>query len=283
MENVGYFAPTEVGEALKLLAEQGDKATVLAGGTDLVPAINYYSLWPDNLIYIGGLGLDYVKEEGGKLLIGGGATWTQIMEDALVAEKAPVLAEAAKQGGSVATRNAGTVGGNLANASPAADLTIILLALEAEVLLQSASGQRVVALKDFFTGPGKSVMNPDELLIEVQVPLPVGSTAFQKLGRRKAMTLSVVNTGVKLSMEGKLCQGACISLGAMAPTPLRCTAAEELITGKELDAALIAQCAAAAVAAGSPIDDQRASAWYRTKAGTALVARALAQAAGIDG
>lgn len=283
MENVGYFAPTEVGEALKLLAEQGDKATVLAGGTDLVPAINYYSLWPDNLIYIGGLGLDYITEEGGKLLIGGGATWTQIMDDALVAEKAPVLAEAAKQGGSVATRNAGTVGGNLANASPAADLTIILLALEAEVLLKSASGERVVALKDFFTGPGKSVMNPDELLIEVQVPLPVGSAAFQKLGRRKAMTLSVVNTGVKLSMEGKLCQSACISLGAMAPTPLRCTEAEELIKGKELDAELIAQCAAAAVAAGSPIDDQRASAWYRAKAGTALVARALAQAAGIDG
>ncbi len=283
MENVGYFAPSDVGQALELLAEQGSKATVLAGGTDLVPAINYYSLWPENLIFIGALGLDYIKEEGGKLLIGSGATWTQILEDPLVAEKAPALAQAARQGGSVATRNAGTVGGNLANASPAADLTVILLALEAEVLLKSSAGKRTVALKDFFTGPGETVMNDDELLMEVQIPLPAGSAAFQKLGRRKAMTLSVVNAGVKLNLDGDTCSGACIALGAMAPTPLRCSAAEEMLVGKKLDAALIAECAAAAVAAGSPIDDQRASAWYRTKAGTAIVARALAQAAGIGG
>jgi len=282
MENVVYFAPTDLGEALELLAAQGEKATVLAGGTDLVPALNYYSIWPECLIYIGGLGLSYIKLVGDGLLIGGGTTWTQILEDPLVAEAAPVLAEASRLGGSVAIRNAGTVGGNLANASPAADLSVALLALEASVVLKSATGERTVALRDFFTGPGQTVMNPDELLFEVQVPGPVGNACFKKLGRRKAMTLSVVNTGVKLKMDGRLCRDACISLGAMAPTPLRCTAAEEMIKGKELDTELLADCAKAAVSAGSPIDDQRASAWYRTKAGTALVFRALVTAAGLD-
>lgn len=282
MNNVGYFAPTDAGEALKLLADYGEKATVLAGGTDLVPRINYYELKPDTLIYIGDLGLDYLKEEDGNLVIGAAVTWTQLATSALVAEKVSMLAEAAQLGGTVAIRNAGTIGGNLANASPAADLVAALMALDAELYLNSAEEKRVVAIEDFFTGPGETVRRPMELLTEVHVPIPKGGTSFLKLGRRKALTLSVVNTGVHLIMAGKRCDDARITLGAMAPTPLRCIKAEDQIKGETVDMTLIRACAASAVAESDPIDDQRATAWYRKKAGKALVARALAQAAGID-
>ena len=281
MKDVLYFAPTDVGEAVKLLAQYGDKATILAGGTDLVPKINYYELKPDVLLYIGGLGLDYIKEAGGKLVLGATTPTAKIAASNLIAQKAPALAEAARLTGSPAIRTAATLGGNLANASPAADLAAPLLAMDAELLLQSAAGQRTVALQDFFTGPGHTALQPGELIVEVAFPLPKGRTAFLKLGRRKAMTLSVVNVAVHLQMEGSLCRQARIALGAMAPTPLRCRQAEALLQGHNLDQTLITQAANAAIAESKPIDDQRATAWYRQQAGKALVARALAQAAGL--
>ena len=165
MKDAMYFAPAGIDEALALLAEHGRKATVLAGGTDLVPKVNYYESKPDILIYTGGIGSAYIKEENDKLVIGAGTTWTGLTSNSLVAEKAGLLAEAAKQGGCVATRNAGTIGGNLANASPAADLATPLLVLDAELLLKSADGERVVPINEFFTGPGETVLKPDELLV----------------------------------------------------------------------------------------------------------------------
>lgn len=278
-----YFAPTEIGEAVRLLAEYREKATVVAGGTDLLPKINYYQLKPEVLLHIGRLGLDYIKEEDGKLVIGAATPTSKLASNPLVAEKASALAAAARQSGSAAIRTTATIGGNLANASPAADLATPLMILDAELLLTSTRGNRKVAINDFFVGPGKTVLEPDELLIEVSLPLQKGKSVFLKLGRRKAMTLSVVNVAVRLEMEGARCKDARIALGAMAPVPLRCTRAEGLIKGQVLDKSLIDQCAAEAVAETSPIDDQRASSWYRKKAGTVLVARALAQAAGMEG
>ena len=226
--------------------------------------------------------MDYIEEEEGKLVIGAATPTARLASDALVAEKANALAEGAKLSGSVATRNAATIGGNLANASPAADLATPLLVMDAELHLAGSGGERTVAIKDFFTGSGETVLNPDELLIEIQVPPILGKTVFLKLGRRKAMTLSVVNVAVHLHVAKNKCNEARIALGAMAPTPVRCLKAEEMLQGKALDEALIADCAAKAVAETDPIDDQRASAWYRRKAGAALVARALRQAAGIE-
>ena len=281
MKDVSYFAPTGVGEAVKLLAEYGDKATVLAGGTDLAPSINYYELRPEVLLYIGGVGLDYIQEEDGKLVIGAMTPIARLAASDLVAEKANALAEAARQCGSVAIRTTATIGGSLANASPAADLAPPLLVMDAELHLASAGEERVVVVKDFFTGPGKTVLKPDELIVEVHAPLLKGKTVFLKLGRRKAQTLSLTSVAVWLEMDGAVCHGGRIALGSMAPTPLRCTRAEGLIKGRTLDRKLIAACAAEAVAESTPIDDQRATAWYRKKAGTALVAQALAQAAGI--
>jgi CO/xanthine dehydrogenase FAD-binding subunit len=282
MKGTLYFAQTNVRETLKLLSQYGRKATILAGGTDLVPKINYYELKPDVLVYIGDLGLDYIREKGGKLLIGAATPMAKIAASKLVAKKASALGEAARQAGTAAVRTAATIGGNLANASPAADLAPPLLAMDAELLLMSSQGKRIVALKDFFKGPGKTVLKPGELIAEISMTMPKGKTVFLKLGKRKAMSLSVVNVAVCLDMEGKRCKRARIAVGSVAPTPLRCNGAEALLMGKKVDPELIAQCAAEAMAASTPIDDQRATAWYRKQAGTALVGRALAQAAGVE-
>ena len=125
------------------------------------------------------------------------------------------------------------------------------------------------------------MLKPDELVTEIQIPSFEGNTVFLKIGRRKAMTLSVVNTAVRIDMDGKACREARIALGSMAPTPMRCVKAEKMLTGKPIDGTLIRKCAAEAIAEADPIDDQRATAWYRKRAGENLVARALAQAAGI--
>jgi CO/xanthine dehydrogenase FAD-binding subunit len=281
MREISYFAPTDVGEAVKVLAEHGDRAAILAGGTDLVAQLNYYEVKPGALLYIGGLGLDYVKEKDGKLIIGAGTTVAHLIGSDLIAKKFPVLLAAAKTHASPAVRTAATIGGNLGTASPAGDLIPPLVVTDAEVVLTSARGERTVPVKDFFTGPGETVRATDELIIEIRVPLLKGTAVFEKLGRRKAQVCSIVSAAVRLEMDEGVCKDARIVLGSMAPTPIRCPKAEAMLKDKAIDAALVAECAAQAVAESSPIDDQRATAWYRQKAGTALVARALIKAAGL--
>jgi CO/xanthine dehydrogenase FAD-binding subunit len=280
MREVSYFAPTDVGEAVKLLAEHGDKAAVLAGGTDLVAQLNYYEVKPAALLYIGGLGLDYVKKEDGKLAIGAGTTVTHLLANDLLAEKFGVLLEAAATHASPAVRTTATIGGNLGTASPAGDLIPPLMVMDADVILASAEGERAIPIQDFFTGPGETVRRADELIVEIKVPLLEGNAVFEKLGRRKAQVCSIVSAAVRLVMDGDVCREARIVLGSMAPTPIRCPVAEKMLIGHTLDEALIAECADQAIAESNPIDDQRATAWYRQKAGTALVRRALTRAAG---
>lgn len=280
MKDAKYFAPTGIEETVRILAEWGEKGTLLAGGTDLVPKINYYELKPGVLIFLGGLGLDYVKESEGGLAIGATTPTARLANDAMVAEKASALAEAARLSGSEAIRNSATIGGNLANASPAADLATPLLVMDAEVLIKGSAGERVHLLKDFFKGLGHTALKRQEVLVEIRIPAFKGKTLFRKLGRRKAMTLSVVNVAVRLEMRGKKCSEARIALGSMAPTPLRCQKAEAMLQGKELNGELIKACAAQAINEANPIDDQRATAWYRKQAGAALVAQALSSVAG---
>lgn len=282
MSEALYFAASTLNEAMKLLGQYGKKAVILAGGTDLVPRINTYGLKPGALIYVGKLGLDYIKEEKGRMVIGAATPMAKIAGSKAVAKKAAALSEAALQAGTAAVRTAGTIGGNLANASPAADLATPLLVLDADLSLVSQKKKRMIALKDFFKGPGQTVLQPGEMIKEVSFSIPKGRTAFVKLGRRKALTLSVVNAAVRLEVNRKKCQEARIALGSVAPTPLRCPKAEGLLKDQEISKDLIAQCASEAMAASSPIDDQRASAWYRKKAGAAVVAKALAKAAGLE-
>jgi len=204
----------------------------------------------------------------------------KISASELIGEKARALAAAAASVGSPAVRTAATVGGNLVNASPAADTATPLLAMDAELKLVSEAGERTVPLADFFVGPGETVLRNTELLTEITVPVPKGKTVFAKLGRRKGMTCSVINVAVRLEMDREKCLDARIALGSMAPTPLRCRKAEALIKGRSIDSEVVKECAIAAIDESSPIDDERAAAWYRKQAGAALLARALKEASG---
>lgn len=282
MKDTKYFAPTEVGEAVQVLAEHGDKVSILAGGTDLVPQINYYEIKPEALMFIGGLGLDYIKEEGGKIVIGATTTTTAIAESDLLEEKAAALVEGARASGSVATRNTATIGGNIGNASPAADLVIPLMAMDAELLLKGPEGERTVALNDYFLGPHETARKPNEFIVEISFPVPKGKTSFIKIGRRKALTFSIVNVAVQVEMDGDTCQDVRIALGAVAPTPILATEAMEMLKGQKLDEALLEKAGASALAASKPIDDQRARAYHRQKVLPVVVKRALAKAAGIE-
>jgi carbon-monoxide dehydrogenase medium subunit len=284
MRRFEFYAPKSLGEAVRFLSEKGSRTGIIAGGTDLIPKLREGVSQPDfvlNLLEIEEL--NGIREANQVLHIGATTTHTQIAESSALQRTCPALVQAAAAVGGPLVRNRGTIGGNLANASPAADLACALLALEAEAVLRSEKRIRVVPLGDFFVGPGQTMINPDELLTEVSIRPPRGKCVFRKLGRRQAMSLSIVNAAVCLEMEGKICRKSRIALGSVAPTPIRCHAAEMMLANKEIGPELISKCAGAAVALAKPIDDQRAKAWYRVEAGTVLLKRALAEAAGLQG
>lgn len=277
-----FFRAAGPQEAAGLLAQHGEAARLLAGGTDLMVAINKRKFKPQVLIYLGDAGMSGIRLEGDMLLIGAATPFSDILASPLVQEKVPLLAAAARQMASPAIRNTGTIGGNLANASPAADSATPLLALGASLRLVSSQGEREVPLADFFTGPGQSVLGADELITQVKVPgqSPQARWAYRKVGKRKAQSLSVVSVAVYCPLSGGKVNGAAIALGAVAPTPLLARQAASLLEGKALDQELILAAAKAAAQATSPIDDARGTAWYRKRAAEAVVKQLLSEIAG---
>jgi CO/xanthine dehydrogenase FAD-binding subunit len=282
MRRFEFYSPRSLGEALRFLSEKGERAKVIAGGTDLIPRLREGVSRPDFVLNVLEIGeLCGIREADEALHIGATTTHTQITESPILQRICPALTQAAALIGGPPVRNRGTIGGNIVNASPAADLACALLALDAEAVLRSEKGSRTVALGDFFTGPGQTVIRPDELLTEVTVRAPKGKGVFRKLGRRRAMSLSIINVAIFLEMEGKICRKSRIALGSVAPTPIRCLQAEQLLAGREASPEILSKCAVEAMRASRPIDDQRAKAWYRIEAGTVLLRRALTEAAGL--
>ncbi len=277
-----FFAPATVDEALALLNEYGADATVLAGGTDVVRDMNLGLRHPKVLVYVGRLGLEYVRATTRELVIGAATRMSTLLESPLVREHAAVLAEGAANLGSPLTRSLATVGGNIVNASPAADTATPLLALDAKVVLVSKRGTRTMPIDKFFAGPKMTVRKPNELVKEFRIPLDgEAGGKFIKLERRKALSLSVVNVAVTAAKNGgPMLEEVRIALGAVAPTPVRSVHAEELLLKNPLSAELIEEAAQAAVKDIKPISDVHGSAWYRTKVTPVLVARALRAALG---
>jgi len=277
MNHSDFIVPNDIGIACDQLEKLKGKAHILAGGTDLMVATNLRRLFPQNLIYIGQLGLDQITVDASNLIIGAGTTLTGIIESADAQKKAPLLVDACKEIASPAIRNAATIGGNVCNASPAADGAIALLALDTDVNIVSTRGKRSVALKTFFTGPGETVLETDELVKEFIIPAAAANSkhGWAKIGQRKAEIIGIVCVAVNMTVEGGKCQNVRIALGAVAPTPILATKAAAVIEGKVLDDQLIAQAARTAADEISPIDDIRASAWYRRQMTNELVARVL--------
>ena len=268
-------------EALALSERLAPDVRYIAGGTDLIIQLRRGVKAYGNLIDLSGLdGLRRITETPGHYRIGALCTHKDIDLHAALMQAYPALGQAARVVGGHQVRNAGTIGGNIANASPAADVAVALLALDADILVQGKGGSRSIAIADFFTGPGQSLLQPGELIEAVLLPKPgVRETScFLKAGRRKAMEIAVVSVAVRLRLDA---DGAIadirIALGAVGPKPLRAPLAAKLLLGARPDAALLAKAAAAAQAECTPRSDVRASAEYRRGLVGGMLQRALEQ------
>jgi probable selenate reductase FAD-binding subunit len=269
-----FHRPRTVKETIGLLQQRNGQACLVAGGTDLALRAGR-SL--TTLVDIGGLGLDYIKRHDGGLRIGAACTMSALDESSLIQRFANgVLAQAAACCGTIQTRNVATIGGNLANASPAADTATPLLALDAQVVLHGAKGKRRVAIADFFLAPHQTVAN-SSLLTEIVVPAHKPRTAwvFQRFSRTE-VDVAIVNVavGVRLDKHGR-CAWVRLALGAVAPRPMRASQAEAVLTGQAFDAAAIESAAAVVAQEVQPITDIRASAEYRRELSRVLIRRAL--------
>lgn len=276
-----YYAPRTLEETLGLLYDLGPQARMLAGGTDLFVAMREKGLRAKSLINIKGVAelSGIASLNGSGLSIGAATPLHEIEMNRLVRQVSPALSDAVATIGSLQVRNRGTIGGNLANASPAADSAPALLVLGARVELVSAAGSREVSLETFFTGPGRTVMEPGEILKRVIIPKPEPGqfSVYLKFGPRRAMDIAVVGVAVSLILSGDaVCKEARVALGAVAPTPFRAPRTEAALAGK-IDEAAIAHAAAQATAEAKPISDVRASAEYRSHLVGVLVRRALSQ------
>jgi carbon-monoxide dehydrogenase medium subunit len=270
-------------EALAQLSSAGSEAIPLAGGTNVIPDLRSGRHTPKMVLDISRLKeLHGIRRVDGHVVAGGGVTISELLASPLVGEHAKTLQQAARLFANPLIRNRATIAGNLVDASPAADTAPALLALDAEVDLQSQAGCRSVPLQEFFTGVRKTVRRPDELLMSVRWPVAKAHTAYAyyKLGLRQADAISVVSIAIRLEADADgCCQEARIALGSVAPRPLRVLAAENSLRGQALTEAAFANAAKLAAEAVSPISDLRASGDYRRRMVGVLVKRLLMQAA----
>lgn len=238
-----YYRPADIGEALACLRKSPRTTRILAGGTDLIIRMRERTVAPEYIVDIGGIpDLREIKIDGGTLVIGGAATFAAIEDHPGVERHVPALARAAGSVGSPQIRNTGTIGGNIANAAPAADMIPPLLALGARVELKSAGGSRVLGLEEILAGINKTKIMADEILTGVNIPLPGPGTygAFVKLGRRKSLSIARLNLGLTLSLVGNRVSRCALALGSVGETAYRVPQVERLLEGSDLDQGLMA-------------------------------------------
>jgi carbon-monoxide dehydrogenase medium subunit len=270
-----YHRPTSLEEAWRLVAQPG--ARFVAGGTDVMVRVREGKLAPSALVSLTRIAELAQIEAGPPLVLGAGVKVAELEASADVAATIPALAQAARRLGSVQIRNAATLGGNLCNASPCADLAPPLLAYDALVRLASSKGVREVPLDEFFVGPRVSLLEPGELLVGVVVPAaPRARAAFVKKGRVQ-MDIALASVAVLLEIDGGRCRRARVAAGSLGPTPTRLRATEKVLEGRVLDDAAIAAARDMAEREVRPISDVRAGADYRRHLAGALFVRAVRQ------
>jgi carbon-monoxide dehydrogenase medium subunit len=277
-----YLDPKTIEEACSLLSQHGDKARLIAGGTDLLIIMKHKEVTPEYLVGLKGIpNLDSIDADDEGVRIGALATLRSIGDSAVVRERFPFLADIAGKMATHQIRNMGTIGGNICNAAPSADTAPSLICLGAKAKLVGPKKERIVAVEEFFTGPGETVLQAGEILTEIQVPNQPAHTggAYLRL-TRLSVDLAVVGVAALVTLEGKggLCKEARIALGAVAPTPIRAKKAEGVITGKKIEDGLIEEAAQIASEEARPITDVRGSAPYRTDIVRVLTKRAIGQA-----
>jgi CO/xanthine dehydrogenase FAD-binding subunit len=282
MKSFEFFAAKDSNHAVTLLAQHAvnAKVKIIAGGTDLLADLKFTAHGPDVVIDISraeDLKNITVTEQG--LVIGALVTHTQIMRSPLIRQLFPALVDAAHTIGAVQTRNLGTLGGNLVTAVPSMDSGPTLMALEAIVTIAGNGGRRQMPLSEFFVGPRKTVLKPDELLAEIIIPKQnLGKpTHFLKFGLRKGQALALVNVGASfwVDWEKDTFIAPRIALGAVAPKVIRALQAEAYLEGRAITAETMAEAGRVAVSDAKPISDFRASAEYRRHLIAVLTKRAL--------
>jgi carbon-monoxide dehydrogenase medium subunit len=281
LPQVDYEAPTTVSDAVELLAEHEDDASVLAGGQSLIPLLAMRLARPAVLIDINGIpGLSGVSATGGRVAIGAMTREYVAEESETVAGAVPLLAAALPLVGHEAIRSRGTVGGSLAHADPAAELPAVARALDAEFVVRGPSGERVIPAAEWFEGYLTTSRRPDELLVEVRFPAaePGTGTSFQEVARRHG-DFAIVGLAASLTLSGGTISDARLAFANLSDVPVRASGAEDLLAGESPSAELFDEAARRATADIDPPADLHGSPDYRRKVAAALVRRCLRAAA----
>ncbi|MBI5589097.1 MAG: xanthine dehydrogenase family protein subunit M [Deltaproteobacteria bacterium] len=274
-----FHEPKTLNEACQILAEYGQKARIIAGGTDLMVNMKKKILSPEQLVSISRISeLKKLDTAGGNIRIGACFTVAELNASGEIQKHLSALGEGAKNLGTPLIRNLATIGGNLGTARPAADLPPALMAYGAQVVLKSLSGERTLSLDNFFLGPGFTAVKPDEILTEIRVPaLPPGSGAgYINIGVRKGQDCNLVNVASFITLDSNgIIQNARIVMGCVGPVPLRALSAEKILIGQKPESALFLRAGAAASSDSTPIDDFRGSAVYKRDMAGVLTRRTL--------
>ena len=282
MRRFELILPDSVDECVKALAKGGPESKLLAGGTDLLPQLKNGLLKPARVIDLSGVArLRSIEAGNGKgIKIGSAVTARTLELDRAVRASYLSLAESGALVGSVQVRNLATLGGNICNAAPSADMAPPLLALDAEAVITGPKGERRVPIATFFTGVRRTVLAPDEILVELVLPNPGAHSGGNYLRHtpRRELDIAVVGVASQLTLANGVCTKARIALAAVAPVPLRATAAEQSLEGQAVTPDWIKRAADLAVEAARPINDQRGSADFRRHLVRVLTRRTLTTA-----
>ncbi|HZP27093.1 MAG TPA: xanthine dehydrogenase family protein subunit M [Dehalococcoidia bacterium] len=287
MKTFQYYAPKSLQEALDTFKQAGSGGRILAGGTDLVVQMKESATrfpYPGYLVSLRQIpelkGISRTADGG--LRIGAGMTMSAVSESREVRQRYPIVVDGSSIVGSLQTQNLATIGGNICNAAPSADVVPALLCCEAKLRLVSPAGERTIPVEEFFTGPGQTVLQPGEVLVDILLPpLPAKTGGvYKRQTPRKQMDIAVagVATLVTLDGSGQRIERARIALAAVAPTPIRAPAAEEYLTGRDTSDETIAEAARLSMEAARPISDVRGSADFRKRLIQNMTARMLREA-----
>ncbi len=276
-----YFSPGSVAEAIELLERYQDEAKLIAGGQSLVPMMNFRLARPAVLIDINGIKeLDYIREEGDELVIGALTRENDLEKSPLVKDRCPILAKAISFIGHTPIRNRGTIGGSLVHADPSAEIPTAICALDAKMKIVGPSGERTLGHEEFFLTYLTTSLEPSEILMEIRVPVLPEKTgwSFMEISRRSGDFFIVAVSTILFMEDTGICREARISLGGVAPTPVRAEEAEDLLAGQELTETLMEEAGRLAIEATDAESDYHASAEYRRDLTRVFVRKTLKEA-----
>ena len=280
-----YVAATSIPNAIELLEEHGSDAKIISGGQSLIPIMNFRLAQPKVLVDIGGLeDLAYIREEGEVIAIGATVRTRAVEMSALIREKCPLLTEAVPYIGHVPNRVRGTFCGSVAHGDPTAEIPVAVACLDAEIVVEGASGKKVYSPEDFFLSYLTTALEEEDVVTEVRIPTFGPNTRYSFLEQsRRHGDSAIVAVAVVLEMDGDRCTEAKFALGGVSDTPIRAEDAEELLAGQQITDALLEEAAEAAAESTDPDEDMHASADYRQAMARVFTLRALRNALGKDG